>query len=662
MAPPHNLGRLFRVLYGLILASALWVVVYLAFLDADDIAGARLKTFSRTGNAALSAHNEIAIVGRRVDRGERDNILNIDYAASHDDTHSASTAAEENPAVGDHGNVLQHGTATAEHRNSFTEVDSENDPPSQSSAAAATSTAPPPTAPPPTAPNFTAAAVSASVAMPRPVVAVTTGSGVASGAGGHDQRAMGAGSLNGTQSGQSGRESADLTTNVTSDTVTVARLAARSGTAARDAATRDTKATHTHHSRSASALPGTSPWRPQKDASAPLLFSIDAPAVPRGGVEWDETLLVYTHVFGDDNTVFVMVQGPLAIAAVKECGFVADTDSPSVSDAHARDAFHPLPIVQFVLSRVYAPRSQYVGAVQCRAAPETHPSFSAALRYTLKLANGTVLPTTAQRRVFSRRTPSLHRLHDVCAVTQVKNRAVDLPDWLMYHRRIGVEHFVVLDNNSSDSLRAMDLGADVEVVSWPWRRSQPSGVFYMRRLAIERCRWVAFFDSDEYIFPIVAPHLHNILHAVETHNSSVGALHLRSKLMGSDGHVRRPTIPPPLAYTHHGPDPWEPMPKTILRPDVSADELAVHDLKARRPYDTRAVPDSSIFMMHYKVKSWQDYMRKYESRATSLDWKLPKEFTVDNPTPLWRKLDSLYSVVSFTQFRDFYLNVTSTVA
>ena len=60
-----------------------------------------------------------------------------------------------------------------------------------------------------------------------------------------------------------------------------------------------------------------------------------------------------------------------------------------------------------------------------------------------------------------------------------------LPQWLEYHRMVGVEHFYIYDNNSTDALlprlrRYMDAGI-VTYIWWPYqfdegmRRNQVAG-------------------------------------------------------------------------------------------------------------------------------------------------------------------------------------------
>lgn len=85
----------------------------------------------------------------------------------------------------------------------------------------------------------------------------------------------------------------------------------------------------------------------------------------------------------------------------------------------------------------------------------------------------------------------------MCAATQVKNMAKYLPDWAQYHRRIGVDKMYIYDNNSTDGMAALGRALDgVEVIPWPWRRSQRQAYTHARLIGRRRCRWMLFMDLD----------------------------------------------------------------------------------------------------------------------------------------------------------------------
>jgi hypothetical protein len=88
-----------------------------------------------------------------------------------------------------------------------------------------------------------------------------------------------------------------------------------------------------------------------------------------------------------------------------------------------------------------------------------------------------------------------------------QNEAPYLAEWIAFHQMMGVEHFYLYDNNSTDAFREilapwMAEGA-VTLLHWPGEFAQGA-----QRQAYEDClnrsrgqaRWVAFIDIDEFLF------------------------------------------------------------------------------------------------------------------------------------------------------------------
>ncbi|OYQ31559.1 hypothetical protein CHU95_20675 [Niveispirillum lacus] len=95
----------------------------------------------------------------------------------------------------------------------------------------------------------------------------------------------------------------------------------------------------------------------------------------------------------------------------------------------------------------------------------------------------------------------------ICAI--VKDEGPYLLEWIAHHRMVGVEHFVIFDNASTDNttslLSALARAGIVDHVPWPdiphVAAQRPAYVAGLARLS-DRCRWVAFIDTDEFLNPI----------------------------------------------------------------------------------------------------------------------------------------------------------------
>src|SRR5690606_18096926 len=94
--------------------------------------------------------------------------------------------------------------------------------------------------------------------------------------------------------------------------------------------------------------------------------------------------------------------------------------------------------------------------------------------------------------------------HHLAAAIRVKDEARFLPEWLAHHHNLGVEHFFVYDNNSSDDIESV-LAPFIErglvtYIHWPKVPASPScEIDFLSRFG-HRCAWVAFFDADEFLF------------------------------------------------------------------------------------------------------------------------------------------------------------------
>lgn len=103
----------------------------------------------------------------------------------------------------------------------------------------------------------------------------------------------------------------------------------------------------------------------------------------------------------------------------------------------------------------------------------------------------------------ARRQRRLSRDHAYLAVGAIfKDEARYLSEWLTFHRIVGVEHFYLYNNNSSDCFRDVLAKFDcVTLVDWPSRNNQQRSAYEdcARRFG-SRCRWLAFIDIDEFLF------------------------------------------------------------------------------------------------------------------------------------------------------------------
>lgn len=109
----------------------------------------------------------------------------------------------------------------------------------------------------------------------------------------------------------------------------------------------------------------------------------------------------------------------------------------------------------------------------------------------------------------------------VCAIFQ--NEAPYLREWLEFHLLVGVEHFYLYNNLSDDNYQeALEPYIEegiVELFDWPhsitterpWHKIQCAAYNEVLSQYGKKSKWMAFIDIDEFLMPVVADDLLEIL-------------------------------------------------------------------------------------------------------------------------------------------------------
>lgn len=100
----------------------------------------------------------------------------------------------------------------------------------------------------------------------------------------------------------------------------------------------------------------------------------------------------------------------------------------------------------------------------------------------------------------------------VCAI--FKDEAEWLEEWIDFHKRQGVEHFFLYNNNSTDyyekTLEPYIKNGEVDLINWDVTYNGQMGFVFMQRDAYldcvnknkSTCKWIAFIDTDEFLFSV----------------------------------------------------------------------------------------------------------------------------------------------------------------
>jgi hypothetical protein len=163
-------------------------------------------------------------------------------------------------------------------------------------------------------------------------------------------------------------------------------------------------------------------------------------------------------------------------------------------------------------------------------------------------------PGSAKRRLWLPETfqiASAPKFKLVISV-MVRNEEPYLDEWLEFHRMMGVEHFYIYDNGSSDGtvakLRQSSHADRITLIDWAnflfgWEGvAGPLG--RMQRLAMlhsianygHLTEWMAFVDADEFLFPAKTGTLLDILDEYD----DLESLSVYWNMFGTSNHLAKP--------------------------------------------------------------------------------------------------------------------------
>ncbi len=86
-----------------------------------------------------------------------------------------------------------------------------------------------------------------------------------------------------------------------------------------------------------------------------------------------------------------------------------------------------------------------------------------------------------------------------------KDEAPFLKEWLDYHIAIGIDHFYLYNNNSTDNfLEIIQEYIDrniVTLIDWPEERSQNKCYEHCLKTFCNETKWIGYIDADEFVVP-----------------------------------------------------------------------------------------------------------------------------------------------------------------
>ncbi len=204
--------------------------------------------------------------------------------------------------------------------------------------------------------------------------------------------------------------------------------------------------------------------------------------------------------------------------------------------------------------------------------------------------------------------------HSVSACAIFQNEAPYFSEWLAYHFLMGVEHFYLYNNNSTDNyLEVLQPWIDREIVElrdWPnstdpgfWGyTTQPAAYRDAIKRSKGKTKWLAIIDLDEFILPMKE---RNIRRTLRKHYSDAAAVYVTWLQFGTGGVTVGPgeSILRSLTRCAQLENMWNTIGKSIVRPDKVATCVDPHFcvLKTGIYFDGDGNPGTNVGIHHNKL-------------------------------------------------------------
>ncbi|MBR1646875.1 MAG: glycosyltransferase family 92 protein [Selenomonadaceae bacterium] len=158
--------------------------------------------------------------------------------------------------------------------------------------------------------------------------------------------------------------------------------------------------------------------------------------------------------------------------------------------------------------------------------------------------------------------------YNLVVVAIFKDEAPYLREWLDYHLLAGVEHFYLYNNDSSDDYEKI-LAPYVEanlvtLIDWSGKLMQmPAYNDALNRYKFF-CRYMAFIDLDEFIFPKTNQSIVEVVDEILSRDKTAAALGINWQIFGSNGHETADYSKDVLErFTRRAPSDWHETGKKI---------------------------------------------------------------------------------------------------
>lgn len=240
----------------------------------------------------------------------------------------------------------------------------------------------------------------------------------------------------------------------------------------------------------------------------------------------------------------------------------------------------------------------------------------------------------------------------LCACTMVYNVAKFLEEWVIYHSKIGVEKFILYDNESDDDLNKVveelnKEGFDVGTKFWLWPKTQESGFSHCAISAKDSCTWMMYVDVDEFVYSDSWTNSSNpsksMLQSLLTYDSEpqleskprVGEIMIACHEFGPSNQKSHPVVGVKQGYNCR--KRMENRHKSIVLLDAIHDSLlnVIHHFQLKEGYRAKKINKQNIVVNHYKFQAWSEFKAKFRRRVSAyvVDWTQSTNLRSNDRTP-----------------------------
>ena len=235
-------------------------------------------------------------------------------------------------------------------------------------------------------------------------------------------------------------------------------------------------------------------------------------------------------------------------------------------------------------------------------------------------------------------------LYDLAVVAIMKNEAPYVKEWLDYHLAAGVDHFFIYDNESPDNFKeVLQPYIDAGIVTYKFYPGTGRQVeAYTEAYKAYRffCRYIAFIDADEFIFPQSEKSIVEVTDEIFNQFPNACSLGINWIMYGSNNLETADYSRGVLERFTRRAEKVANSIKTIFNPRQIKYMITPH--YSAHFFGTISVMDDirigahfvadRILINHYRLKSREEFLRKYQNSSFDAtygakDYYSPDKFT-----------------------------------